>query len=118
MGRRSVRDASHAPRSGARARCGPSVDRSRWTPARIGTLPFGTRTRGWPATAGPPRSSWFGVAEPGVDVDQHELRDQQAECAPDLAREPLGHECPGTLTRAVELDHVQAVVIGLDETRQ
>ena len=70
------------------------------------------RTRSWISSSGSasPRRR--------VDLDGDEVRDRQTDRPGDLAGQPLGDERPRPLAGAAELDHVQAVVVGLDEAGQ
>ena len=60
----------------------------------------------------------LGVAEPGIDIDEHEVRHRQTQRTGDLAGQPFRHQRARSLARAVELHHVQAIVVRLDETGQ
>jgi hypothetical protein len=60
----------------------------------------------------------LGAGEGGVQLDQHDLRDRQAQQPGDLARHELRDQRPGALAGGPELQDVQAVVVGLDEGRQ
>ncbi len=67
-------------------------------------------------------SSWIsgsGSAAPstGSISTIDELGHEQAEPARELADDHLGDERPQALAGAAELDHVQPVVVGLDEAR-
>ena len=52
------------------------------------------------------------------DVDDGKLGDRQSDRTRQLAGEHLGHERSLSLAGTAELRHVQAVVVGLDETGQ
>ena len=60
----------------------------------------------------------LGVAEGRVDLDRHEVGHGQADRPGQLAGQPFGDERARPLAGAAELDHVQAVVVGLDEAGQ
>ena len=60
----------------------------------------------------------FGNTDLRVELDQHELRHRQPERARELAGNDLRDKCAGPLAGTTELDHVQAVVVGLHETWQ
>ena len=57
----------------------------------------------------------LGRRQQRIDVDEHDLRDAQAERAGDLADDHLGDQRLQALPGAAELDDVQPVVVGLDE---
>ncbi len=54
-------------------------------------------------------------AEHGIDLDSDQVGHEQAEPAREFADDDLGDERPQALAGAAELDHVQAVVVGLDK---
>ena len=60
----------------------------------------------------------LGAAERGIEVDEDELGDGQAERAGQLPGDDLRHERLDALPRAAELHHVHAVVVGLHDPRQ
>ena len=60
----------------------------------------------------------LGVAQVRVDIDERQVRHGQPDGARELAGQPLGDERPRTLAGAAELDHVQPVVVRLDEAGQ
>ena len=60
----------------------------------------------------------LGVAERGVELDQHQLGHRQAQVAGELAGHDLGRQRLRALARAAELEHVEAVVVGLHDARQ
>ncbi len=60
----------------------------------------------------------FGVAQGRIDLDGDEVGHGQADRPPELAGKPLGDERARTLSGATELDHVQAVVVRLDQPGQ
>ena len=57
----------------------------------------------------------LGLRERGVELDEHQVRDREAETAADLARQELRDERLPALAGAAELDDVQPVVVRLDE---
>src|SRR5919199_2353806 len=60
----------------------------------------------------------LGRAERGVELHEHHLGHRQPGGARQLARHHLGRERLRPLTRAAELDHVQAIVVALHEPGQ
>ena len=60
----------------------------------------------------------LGRPEHRVELDLDQLRHQETEAPGQLADDHLGHERPQPLAGAPELDHVQPVVVGLDQARQ
>ena len=60
----------------------------------------------------------LGTPDGRVELDEHELRDGKPEGAAQFARDDLGDERLRSLSSAAELQHVEAVVVGLDEGRQ
>ena len=60
----------------------------------------------------------LGRRERWVQLDQDDLGDGQAERPPELTSDQLGDKDPRPLACAVELHHVQPVIIGLDQTGQ
>ncbi len=58
------------------------------------------------------------AADPGVELDRHQLRHRQAERPRQLARDHLRHEHQRPLPGAAELADVEAVVVGLEQSRQ
>ena len=63
---------------------------------------------------------WVGLggAEPRVELDRDELRDQQPERPSELPDDHLRDERPRPLPGAAELRHVEPVVVCLDEPGQ
>ena len=59
----------------------------------------------------------LGTPEDGVEVKQRDLRHPEAEGAGELADDDLSDERERALPRAAELQHVQPVVVGLDQPR-
>ena len=60
----------------------------------------------------------LGVAERAGDLDADQVRHGQADRPADLAGEPLGDQRARTLAGPAELDHVEPVIVGLDESGQ
>ena len=60
----------------------------------------------------------LGAGEVRIEVDENDLRHRQAQRAADLSCHHLGDERLGSLARAAELEHVQPVVVGLDDRRE
>ncbi len=60
----------------------------------------------------------LGVAQRGVELDQHQLGDRQPERAGELAGHDLRRQRLRALPGAAELEDVEAVVVGLDDARQ
>src|SRR5829696_2065078 len=61
---------------------------------------------------------WLGAGELGVEVGEHDLRDEQTQGPRDLARHYLRYERFASLTGAPELEDVGPEVVGLDDGRQ
>ena len=57
----------------------------------------------------------FGAGEFGVELREHQLGHRQAEHARQLAGHQFRDQRAAALPRAAELQHVQAVVVGLDD---
>jgi hypothetical protein len=60
----------------------------------------------------------FGAGEPRVEFDEDDLGHRQFRRARQLARHQLGDERLRPLTRPAKLEHVQAVVVRLDDGRE
>ena len=94
---------------------GPAGGRNGSAPGRKSTPRFG------PALAS--SRSWIsasGSARPivGIELDDRELGHGEAERAGELAGDDLRHERLASLPGAAELEHVEAVVVSLDDGRQ
>ena len=60
----------------------------------------------------------LGGRQARVEVEEHDLGYEQPEGASDLARDEFGDEGLLAVAGAAELGHVEAVVVGLDDSRQ
>ena len=60
----------------------------------------------------------LGARQVGIELGEDDLRHRQAERPRDLAGDELGDQRLRALAGAAELQHVQPVVVGLDDRRQ
>ena len=54
----------------------------------------------------------------GIELGEHELGNREPERAPNLAGQQLRRQRPCALAGATELEHVQSIVVGLDDRGQ
>ena len=95
---------------------GPAGGRNGSAPGRKSTPRFGpalASSRSWISASGSARPMR------GIELDDGELRHREARArARELAGDDLGDERLAPLARAAELEHVEAVVVRLDDSRQ